>query len=218
MHPTSSLSKGESEGKVDQKLYRGMIGSLLYLTASSSDILFSVCLFARFQSDPRESHFTAVKRIFRYLKATCNIGLLYQKSDDYKLIGLCDADYAGDKLERKSTSGNCQFISENLISWASKRQTTIAFFDNSKILLIIGKKHKEYKNANKPKNRAPKQKTKQRKKGINAGKKLRTEKRHGITATNKSSTHEPLIQQARLRFGFPNPPLPRHDSDLVHRP
>ncbi|KAK2389835.1 hypothetical protein QL285_063397 [Trifolium repens] len=126
MHPTSSLSKEDSEGKVDQKLYRGMIGSLLYLTASRPDILFSVCLCARFQSDPRESHLTAVKRIFRYLKATCNIGLLYQKSNDYMLIGLCDADYAGDKIERKSTSGNCQFIGENLISWASKRQTTTA--------------------------------------------------------------------------------------------
>ncbi|KAK2427482.1 putative mitochondrial protein [Trifolium repens] len=107
MHPTSSLSKEESEGKVDQKLYRGMIGSLLYLTASRPDILFSICLCARFQSDPRESHFTAVKRIFRYLKATCNIGLLYLKSNDYKLIGFCDADYAGDRIERKSTSGNC---------------------------------------------------------------------------------------------------------------
>ncbi|WJX34371.1 hypothetical protein P8452_22493 [Trifolium repens] len=125
-HPTSSLGKEESEGKVDQKLYRGMIGSLLYLTASRPDILFSVCLCARFQSDPRESHFTAVKRNFRYLKATRNIGLLYQKSNDYKLIGFCDADYAGDRIERKSTSGNCQFIGENLISWASKRQTTIA--------------------------------------------------------------------------------------------
>ncbi|KAK2411518.1 putative mitochondrial protein [Trifolium repens] len=126
MHPTSSLGIDESEGKVDQKLYRGMIGSLLYLTASRPDILFSVCLCARFQSDPRESHLTAVKRIFRYLKSTCNIGLLYQKSNDYKLIGFCDADYAGDRVERKSTSGNCQFIGENLISWASKRQTTIA--------------------------------------------------------------------------------------------
>ncbi|WJX51852.1 hypothetical protein P8452_38016 [Trifolium repens] len=126
MHPTSSLSKEDSESKVDQKLYRGMIGSLLYLTASRLDILFSVCLCARFQSDPIESHLTAVKRIFRYLKATCNIGLLYQKSNDYKLIGFCDADYAGDKIERKSTRGNCQFIGENLISWASKRQSTIA--------------------------------------------------------------------------------------------
>jgi len=75
---------------------------------------------------PRESHLTVVKRIFRYLKGTTNLGLLYRKSLDYKLIGFCDADYAGDKIERKSTSGNCQFLGENLISWASKRQATIA--------------------------------------------------------------------------------------------
>ncbi|KAK2436294.1 hypothetical protein QL285_021296 [Trifolium repens] len=126
MHPTSNLSKEEIDTKVDQKLYRGMIGSLLYLTASRPDILYSVCLCARFQSDPRESHLTAVKRIFRYLKETTNLGLLYKKSLDSKLVGFCDVDYAGDRIERKSTSGNCQFIGENLISWASKRQATIA--------------------------------------------------------------------------------------------
>ncbi|WJX25005.1 hypothetical protein P8452_14083 [Trifolium repens] len=126
MHPTSSLSKEEIGSKVDQKLYRGMIGSLLYLTASRPDILYSVCLCARFQSDPREPHLTVVKRIFRYLKGTTNLGLLYKKSLDSKLVGFCYADYAGDKIERKSTSGNCQFMSENIISWASKRHTTIA--------------------------------------------------------------------------------------------
>ncbi|MCH96254.1 putative reverse transcriptase (RNA-dependent DNA polymerase), partial [Trifolium medium] len=98
MHPTSSLSKIEAEGKVDQKLYR----------------------------DPRESHLTVVKRIFRYLKGTTNLGLFYKKSNDYRLSGFCDADYAGDRIERKSTSGNCQFVGDNLIPWASKRQTTIA--------------------------------------------------------------------------------------------
>jgi len=107
MHPTYTLSKEDQRSKVDQKLYRGMIGSPLYLTASRPDILFSVCLCARFQSDPRESHLTAVKRIFRYLTGTTNLGLLYKKSSDYKLVGFCDADYAGDRIERKSTSGNC---------------------------------------------------------------------------------------------------------------
>jgi len=87
-----------------------MIGSLLYLTASRPNILFSVCLCARFQSDPRESHLTTVKIIFRYLKGTTNLGLFYRKSLDYKLVGFCDADYAGDKIERKSTNGNCQFL------------------------------------------------------------------------------------------------------------
>jgi len=98
MYPTRTLSKEDTGSKVDQKLYRGMIGSLLYLTAS------------------RETHLTTVKRIFRYLKGTTNLGLLYRKSLDYKLIGFYDADYAGDRIERKSTSGNCQFLGENLIS------------------------------------------------------------------------------------------------------
>ena len=92
MHPTYILSKEDTGTKVDQKLYRGMIGSLLYLTASRPNILFSVCLCARFQSDPRESHLTIVKRIFKYLKGTTNLGLLYRKSLDYMLVGFCDAD------------------------------------------------------------------------------------------------------------------------------
>jgi hypothetical protein len=125
MHPTRTLSKEDTGTKVDQKLFRGMIGSLVYLTTSRHDIVLSVCLCARFQSDPRESHLTVVKRIFRYLKGTTNLGLLYKKSLNYKLVGFCDADYA-DRIERKSTSGNYQFLSENLISRASKRQATIA--------------------------------------------------------------------------------------------
>jgi len=126
MHPTYILNNEDTRTKVDQKLYRSMIGTLLYLTASRPHLLFSVCLCARFQSNPRESHLTDVKRIFRYLKGTTNLGLLYRKSLDYKLVGFCDADFAGDRIERKSTSGNCQFLGENLISWASKRQATIA--------------------------------------------------------------------------------------------
>jgi len=110
MHPTCILSKEDTGSKVDHKLYRGMIGSLLYLTASRPDILFSVCLCARFQSDPKESHLTDVKRIFRYLKGTTNFGLLYRKSLDYKLVGFCDADYAGDRIERKSTMETVSFL------------------------------------------------------------------------------------------------------------
>ena len=83
-----------------------MIGSLLYLTASKPDILFSVCLCARFQSDPRESNLTVFKRKLRYLKGTTNLGILYRKSLEYQLVGFCDADYAGDRIETKSTSGN----------------------------------------------------------------------------------------------------------------
>jgi len=102
-----------------------MIGSLLYLIVSRLAILFSICLCARFESDPRESHLTASKRFFKYLKGTTNLGLLYKKFLYYKLVGLCDADYVGNRIERKLTDGNCRFLGENLISCASKRQAII---------------------------------------------------------------------------------------------
>jgi hypothetical protein len=84
-----------------------MIGSLLYVTALRSDVMFSVCMCARFQASPRESHLKATKRILRYLKHTQDVGLLYPKGASFELVGYSDSDYAGDKVERKSTSGIC---------------------------------------------------------------------------------------------------------------
>lgn len=98
MHTACILEKDEVSAKVKQKLYRGMIGSLLCLIASRPGILFSVFLCARFQSDPREYHLTIIKRIFRYIKGMINLSLCYIKSKDYKLVGYCDVGYAGDKL------------------------------------------------------------------------------------------------------------------------
>jgi len=107
IHPTWNLCKDDTSNKVYQKFCRDTIGSLLYLTTSNPDILLSVCLCARFQLDPKESHLTVVKRIFRCLKGTTNLDSLYKKSQDYKLVDLCDVDYVGDKIERKSTIENC---------------------------------------------------------------------------------------------------------------
>ena len=126
MHPSIALDKDESGKNVSDKLYRGMIGSLLYLTASRPDIAFSVGLCARFQSNPKESHLTAVKRIFRYLMGTTDLGIWYKKEQPFELVGYTDADFVGDKVERKSTSGHCQFLGESLVSWACKKQNTIA--------------------------------------------------------------------------------------------
>ncbi|KAL8119211.1 hypothetical protein AgCh_016649 [Apium graveolens] len=97
---------------VDITNYRGMIGSLLYLTASRPDIMYATCLCARFHADPREPHLLAVKRIFKYLKGTADLGLWYPRESNFKLIGYSDADFAGCKIDRKSTSGNCQFLGE----------------------------------------------------------------------------------------------------------
>jgi hypothetical protein len=117
----------DEEGKpVDLKLYGSMIGSLLYLTASRPDIMFSVCMCARFQTAPKECHLTTIKRIMRYLKYSPNIGLCYPKGDQFELVGYSDSDYAGCKVDRKSSSGGCQLLGCSLVSWSSKKQNSIA--------------------------------------------------------------------------------------------
>ena len=120
------LDKDPNGTNIDQTMYRGMIGSLLYLTASRPDISFSLGLCVRFQSNPKESHLTALKRILRYLKGTNDLSLFYPKSDVYDLKGYSDADYAGDLVNRKSTSGMVQFLGSCLVSWCSKKQNTVA--------------------------------------------------------------------------------------------
>ena len=126
MATNGHLDLDEGGNPVDQKLYRSMIGSLLYLTASRPDIMFSVCMCARFQAAPRECHLTAVKRILRYLKYSPNIGLWYPKGAHFDLVGFSDSDYAGCKVDRKSTSGGCQFLGRSLVSWSSKKQNSVA--------------------------------------------------------------------------------------------
>ncbi|KAI4312619.1 hypothetical protein MLD38_037423 [Melastoma candidum] len=126
MSTNAIVEKDESGKDADPSLYRSMIGSLLYLTASRPDILFSVCLCARYQSAPKESHLTHVKRIFRYLSGTTNLGLWYSKRSLFDLIGYSDADFAGCKIDRKSTSGTCQLLGDMLISWHSKKQASVA--------------------------------------------------------------------------------------------
>ena len=120
---STKLDKDEKSKCVDIKSYRGMIGSLLYLTASRPNIMFSVCLCARFQSCPKESH---LHGIFKYLLGTINLGLWYPKNIEFKLVGYSDADFAGSLLDRKSTSGTCQFLGSSLVSWFSKKQNSVA--------------------------------------------------------------------------------------------
>ncbi|KAI4365385.1 hypothetical protein MLD38_021374 [Melastoma candidum] len=126
MSTNAIVEKDESGKDADPSLYRSMIGSLLYLTASRPDILFSVCLCARYQLAPKESHLTHVKRIFRYLSGTTNLGLWYSKRSLFDLIEYSDADFAGCKIDRKSTSGTCQLLGDMLISWHSKKQASVA--------------------------------------------------------------------------------------------
>ena len=126
MHPSSSLDKDESGKSISETEYRGIIGSLLYLTASRPNIVFVVGLCARFQTCAKKTHLTAVKRIFRYIVGTTDLGLWYIKGYNFDLVAYCDVDYAGDKVERKSTSGSCQFLGQALIGWSCRKQNTIA--------------------------------------------------------------------------------------------
>jgi hypothetical protein len=126
MSTTTTLDADEEGEHVDQKEYRSMIGSLLYLTATRPDIQFSVCLCARFQASPRTSHRQAVKRIFRYLRHTPDFGLWYCASSYLVLHGFSDADFAGCRFDRKSTSGTCQFLGSSLVSWSSRKQSYLA--------------------------------------------------------------------------------------------
>ncbi|GKC23988.1 retrovirus-related pol polyprotein from transposon TNT 1-94 [Tanacetum coccineum] len=111
---------------VDQTRYHSMIGSLMYLTSSRPDIVQAVCYCARYQARPTEKHLKEVKRIFRYLKGTINMGLWYPKDSGFELTAFSDADHAGCLDTRKSTSGGIQFLGEKLVSWMSKKQDCTA--------------------------------------------------------------------------------------------
>ncbi|GJR16854.1 putative ribonuclease H-like domain-containing protein [Tanacetum coccineum] len=105
---------------------KSMIGSLMYLTSSRPDIMFSVCACSIFQVQPKVSHLNAVKRIFRYLKGRPNLGLWYPKDSPFILEAFSDIDYAGSSLDKKSTTRGCQFLGSRLISWQCKKQTVVA--------------------------------------------------------------------------------------------
>jgi hypothetical protein len=115
------LDLDEGGKLVNLKLYRSMIDSLLYLTASRSNIIFSVCMCARFQASLKECHMMIVKRILRYLRQTPNLGLWYPKGAQFILIGYSNSDYAGCKIDRKSILGTCQLFGRSLVSWSSKK-------------------------------------------------------------------------------------------------
>ncbi|GJV85155.1 putative ribonuclease H-like domain-containing protein [Tanacetum coccineum] len=111
---------------VDVHLYRSMIGSLMYLTASRPDIMYTVYVCPRFQVTPKVSHLHAIKRIFRYLKGQPKLGLWYPRDTPFELVAYTNSDYAGASLDRKSTIEGCQFLGSRLISWQCKKQAMVA--------------------------------------------------------------------------------------------
>ncbi|GKA88667.1 hypothetical protein Tco_0810431 [Tanacetum coccineum] len=120
------LVKDGDADDVDVHLYRSTIRSLMYLTTSRPDIMFVVCACARFQVTLKTSHLLAVKRIFRFLKGKPTMGLWYSRDSPFELVVYTDSDYAGATQDRKSTTGDCQFLGNKLISWQCKKQTVVA--------------------------------------------------------------------------------------------
>ncbi|GJW86738.1 retrovirus-related pol polyprotein from transposon TNT 1-94 [Tanacetum coccineum] len=129
----SKLDEDKEGNVVDPSHYRGMIGTLLYLTASRPDLQFAICMCARYQARPTEKHLNAVKRIFRYLKGTVHRGLWYPKDSSFALTAFADADHAGCQDTRRSTSGSIQLLGDRLIK-AYRHQISLP----SKSMLKMG--------------------------------------------------------------------------------
>nr|GEU74448.1 hypothetical protein [Tanacetum cinerariifolium] len=120
------LLKDPDGEDVDVHIYRSMIGSLMYLPLSRLDIMFAICACAHFQVTSKVSHLDAVKRIFRYLKGKPHLGLWYPKDSPFNLVAYSDSDYAEASLDRKFTTGGCQFLGCRLISWQCKKHTVVS--------------------------------------------------------------------------------------------
>jgi hypothetical protein len=119
------LNKDDISPNVDQRKYRLMIGSLLYITASCPNIMQVVGMVGRYQSAPKQSHLVVFTRIFKYLKGTMTYGLWYPKNQNFQLTAYSNADWANCVDERKSTSGGAFFLDDSLVAWISKKQGSI---------------------------------------------------------------------------------------------
>lgn len=119
------LVKDEKCVKVDTTEYKQMVGSLTYLTVTRLDLMYVVCLASRFMDNPTELHSQVVKRVFRYVKGTVNLGIFYKRRGDGRLLAYTNNDYVGDVNDRKSTSGFVFSMSGRAVSWSSKKQPIV---------------------------------------------------------------------------------------------
>ena len=138
MSSSTKLNVDSSGVEVSPTLYRSIIRSLLHLTASKPDIAFSVGVCARYQAAPKESHLIAVKRIIRYVNETPDYGLWYSKDSKTCLAGYSDVDWAGSADDRKSTSGGCFYLGNNLVSWMSKKQNSMSLSTAEAEYIAVG--------------------------------------------------------------------------------
>ncbi|XP_038987033.1 secreted RxLR effector protein 161-like [Phoenix dactylifera] len=120
------LQQNDGAEKADPKVYRSLADSLMYLTNARLDILHYISLIFRFIKQPSKLHFVAAKRILRYLQGTKEFGIKYVKEEDSKLVGFTDSDWAESLDDQKSTSGYNFCLGSDVISWSSRKQSSVA--------------------------------------------------------------------------------------------
>jgi hypothetical protein len=125
--PGFKINRDVNGVAVDDTYFKQIVGSLMYLTATRPDIMFSVSLISRYMSKPTELHLQAAKRILRYLKGTVSYGIFYKKGEEEELLAFTDSDYAGDEEDSKSTSGYVFLLSSGAVSWMSKSNQLLLF-------------------------------------------------------------------------------------------
>ncbi|XP_062118705.1 secreted RxLR effector protein 161-like [Humulus lupulus] len=126
MKVNAKLCAHEGKDLQDGAMYRQMVGSLIYLTLTRSDISYAIGVTSRYMQHPKKPHLEAVRRMLGYVKDSINNGLLYKKGDEVKIVGYCDVDYAGDHDTRRSTTGYVFKLGSGVVSWYSKRQPTVS--------------------------------------------------------------------------------------------
>ena len=123
--PGQQIGRDEAGVKVNSTLYKQMVGSLMYLTATRPDLMFVVSLISRFMANPTELHFATAKRIMRYLKGTLEFGIWYQREGKSELLGYINNNYAGDVDDSRSTSDYVFLMSEGAVAWSSRKQPIV---------------------------------------------------------------------------------------------
>ncbi|EOY15694.1 DNA/RNA polymerases superfamily protein [Theobroma cacao] len=120
------LTKDDGTSRAGSSMYRSIIGSLLYLTASRPNIMFSASLLSRFMQSPSQTHFAAAKRVLRYIKGIIDLGLKFEKKKNSIIMGYCDTDWAGSLDDSKGTFGYCFSLGSAVFNWNSKKQEVVA--------------------------------------------------------------------------------------------
>jgi hypothetical protein len=120
------LKKEDGGKKVDDTLYRSLVGNLLYLISTRPDVMFLTSLLSRFMHSPSHFHFAATKRVLRYIQGTTGYGIRYYRNYTVKLLGFCDSDWGGCVDDMKSTSSYAFSLESSVLSWPSKKQQSVA--------------------------------------------------------------------------------------------